>query len=214
MSLLLEKKKNLGIISSTLKANFLKQLSTFTGSTDSSIHYELPSASTDLALTQLDRYLLGAPSIDAYQAFLTWSLDSIYCCWPQPPCWNVLFPCLLWYLTPLVSLLKPLSSCPLSNFIFSWSPFFWGGGWVGGGNLFSAHVLSFDITLFFLLGPFLFHDTLPTKLFHPLDSIVAYRVLMLPKPVLSDFQIKLPPYNPWVFPRHPKSNMTTAGLIS
>ena len=70
MSLLLEK-KNLGIISSTLKANFLKQLSTFTGSTDSSIHYELPSASTDPALTQLDRYLLGAPSIDAYQAFLT-----------------------------------------------------------------------------------------------------------------------------------------------
>lgn len=69
MSLLLEKISKDYIF--YFEGNFLKQLSTFTGSTDSSIHYELPSASTDPALTQLDRYLLGAPSIDAYQAFLT-----------------------------------------------------------------------------------------------------------------------------------------------
>ena len=38
------------------------------------------------------------------------------------------FPCPLWYLTPLVSLLKPLSSFPLSGFTFSWSPFLGGRG--------------------------------------------------------------------------------------
>lgn len=150
--------ENLGIISPTLKANFLKQLSTFTGSTNSSIHCELPFASIDPTLTQLDRYLLGGPSIDASWAFLTWSLDSIYCCWPQPACWNVLLPCPLGYLAPLVSLLKPLSSFPRSA-LPSFDLLFGGGG---GGNPFSAHVLSFDITLVSLLGPFLFHDTLPT----------------------------------------------------
>lgn len=73
-------------------------------------------------------------------------------------------------------------SCPSGlNFLF-----------FGGGDPFSAYLLSLSVPLEFSPGPFSLSGHFPSVSLIPVDSVVARRVVMFPKPVFSDFKIKLP----------------------